>query len=76
MLEFNFYRLKTLRKEKHLSQAELSKLLGCSSANISRWERGNLPISTEHLTRFMSAVGDNDISQFFYERIDSHVNNK
>ena len=75
MLEFDFYRLKTLRKEKHLSQKELGKLLGCSSSNIGRWERGDTSITADYLTKFISTIGDNNISKFFYERIDNNVNN-
>lgn len=74
MLEFNFHRLKLLRKEKHLTQSELGKLLGCSTANIGRWERGEVAPTTEHLTKFISTVGDNNISNFFYERIGNNVN--
>lgn len=74
MLEFNFYRLKTLRKEKHLSQKELGKLLGCSSSNIGRWERGEVAPTTEYLTKFIATVGGNNISKFFYERIGNNVN--
>ena len=75
MLEFDFYRLKTLRKEKHLPQSDLGKLLGCSGANIGRWERGDTSIPAEYFAKFISTVGDNNISKFFYERIDNNVNN-
>ena len=75
MLEFDFSRLKTLRKSKNLTQSDLGKLLGCSSANIGRWERGDTSITADYLTKFISTVGDNNISKFFYERIDNNVNN-
>lgn len=35
------YRIKSLRKEKALSQAQLGKLLGVSKVSISGYEKGN-----------------------------------
>lgn len=34
-------RLKDLRAESGKSQRELAKLVGCSQANIARWENGD-----------------------------------
>ncbi len=38
--DFTNNNIAALRKEKHLSQCELARLLHTSQANLSRWEKG------------------------------------
>ena len=38
--DFKNNKITELRKEKGLSQRQLSKLIGTSQANLSRWEQG------------------------------------
>lgn len=42
-------RLKELRMEKGLSQSALSRLVGISSATISRWEDGSMDITGSNI---------------------------
>lgn len=39
-IDFKNNKISALRKEKKLSQLKLSKELGTSQANLSRWEKG------------------------------------
>ncbi len=36
--------VKSFRKKNHLTQAEMSKLLGVHQATLSKWERGTQPV--------------------------------
>ena len=36
-----FERLRTLRKEHHLTQKQVARYLGCSQQIYSKWENGN-----------------------------------
>lgn len=43
---YEFERIEMLRKDKHMSQTEIAKLLGISQRNYSHYERGetNIPL--------------------------------
>ncbi|MGN1200700.1 MAG: helix-turn-helix domain-containing protein [Candidatus Caccovivens sp.] len=45
-------RLKELRQEKNLTTFQLSKLIGCSDASISRWENEIRTPNAEVLVKF------------------------
>ena len=40
-----------------MSQKELGRLLGCTHALISNWERGESPVKSDDLPRIASALG-------------------
>jgi transcriptional regulator with XRE-family HTH domain len=50
-------RIKQLRKEKGLSQAELGKLVGLSYAQIGRYEKKGMQPSAEVLNKIAEALG-------------------
>ena len=43
------YRLKDLREDRDLTQAELAKYLGCSQTTYSRYETGDLNVPVDIL---------------------------
>lgn len=59
-------RIKTLRKERGLSLAELARRTGVSEATLSRVENGQTLVSAHHLYRLAGTLGV-DITAFFGE---------
>lgn len=66
---FNFGRLRTLRKQKHMTQEEAGTLLGCCGATISNWELGITCISVNDLLKISEIYRDDNFFDFFVERI-------
>lgn len=54
-------RLKELRKEKHMTQAQLANILGVAKGTVAMWEMGKRNPSLETLEQ-MSAVFDRTVS--------------
>lgn len=54
-------RLKELRKEKHMTQAQLANVLGVAKGTVAMWEMGKRNPSLETLEQ-MSAVFDRTVS--------------
>ena len=50
-------RIAELRKEKGLSQAKLSELIGVKQQNIGRIEAGNISVGVDVLSRIADALG-------------------
>lgn len=57
-------RLRQLRKERHLTQAELARQIGIQQSDLSRMEKGEYRVSLDHLFKIL-AVFDLDLSRFF-----------
>ena len=71
---FNFGRLRTLRKQNHMTQSQVGALLGCSGTTVSNWERGLTCISVNDLLKLSEIYHDDNFSDFFVESIcDEHV---
>ena len=71
---FNFGRLRTLRKQNHMTQAQVGTLLGCSGATVSNWELGLTRISVNDLLKLSDIYHDDNFSEFFVESIcDEHL---
>ena len=69
MYWFDFGRLRTLRKNNHLTQKEAGRLIGCTGPTLGRWERGEIPITVEDLARIAEIYKARDFQSFFAERI-------
>ena len=46
--------LKTLRKERNISQADIADLLGIKPAAVSKYETGRVPLSEESIEKLCS----------------------
>jgi transcriptional regulator with XRE-family HTH domain len=57
-------RLRRLRKERHLTQAELARQIGIQQSDLSRMEKGEYRVSLDNLFKILS-VFDIQISEFF-----------
>jgi transcriptional regulator with XRE-family HTH domain len=57
-------RLRKLRKQRHLTQAELARQIGIQQSDLSRMEQGEYRVSLDNLFKIL-AVFDVDIDQFF-----------
>ncbi len=57
-------RLRRLRKERHLTQAELARQIGIQQSDLSRMEKGEYRVSLDNLFKMLS-VFDLKISEFF-----------
>ena len=74
MCYINVDLIKTLRKNKNLSQKELGKLLGISDRAVSRWELGETKPTAKNLS-LLSKIFGVSINDFFYESF-SKTNNE
>jgi transcriptional regulator with XRE-family HTH domain len=59
-------RLRRLRKERHLTQAELARQIGIQQSDRSRMEKGEYRVSLDNLFKIL-AVFDLEFSEFFGE---------
>ena len=59
-------RLRTLRKERHLTQTELSRQIGIQQSDLSRMEKGEYRVSLDSLFKILS-VFDVSFNDFFVE---------
>ena len=50
-------RLKELRKQAHLTQVELAKLLGIGQSSYADWERGKKKPTQENLVKISQVLG-------------------
>jgi len=66
MCYINVDLIRTLRKNKNLSQKELGKLLGISDRAVSRWELGETKPTAKNLS-ILSKIFGVSINDFFYE---------
>jgi transcriptional regulator with XRE-family HTH domain len=57
-------RLRRLRKERNLTQAELARQIGIQQSDLSRMEKGEYRVSLDNLFKILS-VFDLQISEFF-----------
>ncbi len=60
-------RLRRLRKERHLTQAELARQIGIQQSDLSRMEKGEYRVSLDNLFKILG-VFDLQISEFFGEQ--------
>jgi transcriptional regulator with XRE-family HTH domain len=60
-------RLRRLRKERNLTQAELARQIGIQQSDLSRMEKGEYRVSLDNLFKIL-AVFDLQISEFFAEK--------
>jgi transcriptional regulator with XRE-family HTH domain len=60
-------RLRRLRKERDLTQAELARQIGIQQSDLSRMEKGEYRISLDNLFKIL-AVFDLQVSEFFKDR--------
>lgn len=49
-------RIKKYRKEKKLTQKQLGELIGVSATNITKYEKGDLKISADMISRIANAL--------------------
>jgi transcriptional regulator with XRE-family HTH domain len=59
-------RLRRLRKERHLTQAELARQIGIQQSDLSRMEKGEYRVSLDKLFKIL-AVFDLELGDFFGE---------
>ena len=57
-------RLRCLRKERGLTQAELARQIGIQQSDLSRMEKGEYRVSLDNLFKILSAF-DLDLADFF-----------
>jgi transcriptional regulator with XRE-family HTH domain len=60
-------RLRRLRKERGLTQAELARQIGIQQSDLSRMEKGEYRVSLDNLFKILG-VFDLDLAQFFGEQ--------
>jgi len=60
-------RLRRLRKERELTQAELARQIGIQQSDLSRMEKGEYRVSLDNLFKILG-VFDLDLADFFGER--------
>lgn len=60
-------RLRRLRKERHLTQTELSRQIGIQQSDLSRMEKGEYRVSLDSLFKIL-AVFDVSFNDFFDEK--------
>ena len=60
-------RLRRLRKERALTQAELARQIGIQQSDLSRMEKGEYRVSLDNLFKILS-VFDLDLADFFGEQ--------
>jgi transcriptional regulator with XRE-family HTH domain len=60
-------RLRRLRKERGLTQAELARQIGIQQSDLSRMEKGEYRVSLDNLFKILG-VFDLDLADFFEER--------
>ena len=60
-------RLRRLRKERHLTQAELARQIGIVQSDLSRMEKGEYRVSLDNLFKILS-VFDLELAGFFEEQ--------
>lgn len=60
-------RLRRLRKERHLTQADLARQIGIQQSDLSRMEKGEYRVSLDNLFKMLS-VFDLKISEFFADQ--------
>ena len=59
-------RLRSLRKERHLTQTELARQIGIQQSDLSRMEKGEYRVSLDNLFKIL-AVFDIALNDFFAE---------
>jgi len=57
-------RLRRLRKERSLTQAELARQIGIQQSDLSRMEKGEYRVSLDNLVKILSAL-DLQVADFF-----------
>jgi transcriptional regulator with XRE-family HTH domain len=62
-------RLRRLRKERGLTQAELARQIGIQQSDLSRMEKGTYRVSLDNLFKIL-AVFDLDLADFFGDQQD------
>ena len=60
-------RLRRLRKERGLTQAELARQIGIQQSDLSRMEKGEYRVSLDNLFKILGAF-DLDLADFFEEK--------
>jgi len=60
-------RLRRLRKQRNLTQAELARQIGIQQSDLSRMEKGEYRVSLDNLFKIL-AVFDLQVSEFFNDR--------
>jgi transcriptional regulator with XRE-family HTH domain len=63
-------RLRRLRKERGLTQAELARQIGIQQSDLSRMEKGTYRVSLDNLFKILG-VFDLDLADFFGDRQDT-----
>lgn len=65
-------RLRQLRKERNLTQAELARQIGIQQSDLSRMEKGEYRVSLDNLVKILAAL-DLQIADFFADRAPSEA---
>ena len=60
-------RLRSLRKERHLTQTELARQIGIQQSDLSRMEKGEYRVSLDNLFKIL-AVFDIALNDFFADK--------
>jgi transcriptional regulator with XRE-family HTH domain len=60
-------RLRTLRKQRHLTQTELARQIGIQQSDLSRMEKGEYRVSLDNLFKIL-AVFDVSLNDFFADQ--------
>lgn len=73
-MEFDFGKIRTLRRKNHLKQAELGERLCCSGPCVSKAELGMSAVTADNLARMADIFGIHDMNVFFVNRIGGKEN--
>jgi transcriptional regulator with XRE-family HTH domain len=68
-------RLRRLRKERGLTQAELARQIGIQQSDLSRMEKGEYRVSLDNLFKILG-VFDLDLADFFGDRQEQSENER
>lgn len=60
-------KIRALRKERHLTQAELAQRIGVQQSDLCRMENGEYKVSLDTLFKILGVFGM-EISDFFHDR--------
>ena len=74
MLEFDYGKLKDIRKQHRLRQAEVAKMMCCTGPCISKAELGQSEMTASDLARFADLIGIENMNQFFVKAIGGKEN--
>lgn len=76
MIEFNFGKLRELRKQRHWKQDDVGERMCCSGSNVSKWELGMNQVTASDLARLADIFGVKNMNIFFIKSIGDEKHGK